>query len=135
MNLEDKIDVVKNILKDKKVAIGFSGGADSTLLAYLSSKVAKDTLAITINNHMFPNGFIENTKKLAESFGINHEIIDIDFYENDDFLANDSRRCYNCRNLMYGQIEKLANERHININELTLVELDSLWDEVKINIG
>ena len=46
MDLEDKIDIVKSILKDKKVAIGFSGGADSTLIAYLSSKVAADTLAI-----------------------------------------------------------------------------------------
>ena len=52
MDLENKIDIVKNILKGKKVAIGFSGGADSTLIAYLSSKVAKDTIAITINNHL-----------------------------------------------------------------------------------
>ncbi|MCR5026793.1 MAG: ATP-dependent sacrificial sulfur transferase LarE [Methanobrevibacter sp.] len=111
MNLEDKIDIVKNILRGKKVAVGFSGGADSTLLVYLSSKVAKNTLAITINNHMFPNGFIEDTKKSAKSFGINHEIIDIDFYENGDFLANDSSRCYDCRNLMYEEIEKLALEK------------------------
>lgn len=111
MNLEDKIDIVKNILRGKKVAVGFSGGADSTLLAYLSSRVAKDTLAITINNHIFPNGFIENTKKSAKSFGINHEIIDIDFYKYGDFLANDSSRCYDCRKLMYEEIERLALEK------------------------
>jgi len=63
------------------VAIGFSGGADSTLIAYLSSKVAKDTLAITINNHLFPKGFIEHAKQTAKSFGIRHEIIDINFYD------------------------------------------------------
>ena len=56
MSLENKINVVCNILKDKKVAIGFSGGADSTLIAYLSSKVAADTLAITIDNHLLPTG-------------------------------------------------------------------------------
>ena len=108
MNLENKIDIVKNILKDKKVAVAFSGGADSTLLAYLSSKVAADTLAITIDNHLFPKGFIENTKNLAEEFEINHEIIDIDFYEDENFLLNDSRRCYNCRNLMYTKIKQSA---------------------------
>lgn len=108
MTIEDKINIVKNILKNKKVAIGFSGGADSTLMAYLSSKVAADTLAITIDNHLMPKGFIENTKDISHSFGIAHEIIDIDFYEHEDFLSNDSSRCYNCRNIMYSQIKQLA---------------------------
>ena len=110
MNLEDKINIVKDILKDKKVAIGFSGGADSTLMAYLSSKVSKDTLAITINNHLFPTGFIENTERAAKSFGIRHEIIDIDFYDDEQFLSNDSRRCHTCRNLMYSKIDEMARQ-------------------------
>ena len=79
MSIEEKINIVRDILKDKKVAIGFSGGADSTLIAYLASKVAEDTLAITIDNHLFPTGFIENTQNATESFGIKHEIIDINF--------------------------------------------------------
>lgn len=111
MNLEDKIDIVKDILKDEKVAIGFSGGADSTLLAYLASKVAKDVLAITIDNHLLPTGFVENTKTAAESFGITHEVIDINFYDDEYFLSNDSRRCFTCRNLMYGEIKKLAQKK------------------------
>lgn len=111
MNLEDKIEIVKNILTDKKVAIGFSGGADSTLIAYLSSKVAEDTLAITIDNHLMPSRFIENTKQVAETFAISHEIIDINFYEDENFLSNDSSRCYNCRDLMYTEIEKMAQEK------------------------
>lgn len=110
MSLENKINFVCNILKDKKVAIGFSGGADSTLIAYLSSKVAADTLAITIDNHLLPTGFVEHTKKTAESFGIRHVIVDIDFYKHENFLENDSKRCYNCRNLMYSKIEEVALE-------------------------
>lgn len=110
MCLEEKIDVVCDILKDKKVAVGFSGGADSTLIAYLSSKVAADTLAITVDNHLLPTGFVENAKKLTQSFGIRHEIVDIDFYEDDEFLKNDSRRCFNCRSLMYSRIEQTARE-------------------------
>lgn len=108
MILEEKIDAVKDILKDKKVAIGFSGGADSTLLLYLSSKVAKNTLAITIDNHLMPTGFIEHAKNMADSLGIRHEIIDIDFYEDADFLENKPSRCHTCRNLMYCEIEKTA---------------------------
>ena len=111
MSLDKKIDVVKDILKDKKVAIGFSGGADSTLMAYLSSKVAKDTLAISIDNHLFPKGFIENTKKLTQSFKINHEIIDINFYDDEYFLKNDEKRCFVCRKLMYTKIKEIAHEK------------------------
>lgn len=111
MNLEDKINIVKDILKDRKVAIGFSGGADSTLIAYLSSKVAEDTLAITIDNHIMPTGFIEHVKNMTYSFNINHEIIDINFYNDNDFLANKSDRCYTCRNLMYNQIKEHAFEK------------------------
>ena len=110
MNLENKINIVENILRDKKVAIGFSGGADSTLMAYLASKAAKDTLAITIDNHLLPTGFVENTERVAESFGIRHEIIDINFYDNEYFLLNDSKRCYNCRNLMYSKLEEVAHK-------------------------
>lgn len=127
MNLEDKINIVKNILKDKKVAIGFSGGADSTLIAYLSAQTAKDTLAITINNHLLPTGFVENTKKATETFGIKQEIISIDFYEDELFLSNNSKRCYTCRKLMYDEIEKIANEKGFdficdgnNISDLTV---------------
>ena len=108
MNLEDKINMVNDILKDKHVAVGFSGGADSTLIAYLSSKVAEDTLAITINNHLMPKGFIENTQKTTEALGIRHEVIDINFYEDDEFLKNSTRRCFTCRSLMYSTIKKVA---------------------------
>lgn len=108
MNLEDKIDIVKDILKDKKVAIGFSGGADSTLIAYIASKVANDTLAITIDNHLMPTNFINHAKKMCETFGIRHEIIDMDFYEDEEFLLNLPSRCYTCRNLMYSEIKKTA---------------------------
>ena len=110
MNLEDKINIVKDILRGKKIAIGFSGGADSTLITYLSSKVADDTLAITIDNHLFPTGFIDNAKNTCESFGVKHEIVDIDFYKDKDFLSNNPKRCFRCRDLMYSTVKKVALE-------------------------
>ena len=32
------------------------------------------------------------------------------FYEDEDFLKNDAKRCYNCRNLMYEQIKIVAGK-------------------------
>ena len=114
MKLEEKIDIVKDILRDEKVAIGFSGGADSTLIAYLSSKVSADTLAITIDNHLLPTGFIEHTENVAKSFGIKHEVIDLDFWQDEDFLANTPSRCYSCRHWMYTNIERVAHENEFD---------------------
>ena len=111
MNLDEKIEIVKANLENKKVAIGFSGGADSTLITYLASKVSSDVLAITIDNHLMPTNFIENVKKSCDLFNVKHEIIDLNFYGDEEFLLNSPSRCYSCRNLMYSQIIDLAKKR------------------------
>ena len=45
MNLQEKISNVKNFIKDKKIAISFSGGADSTLIAYLAAQASDNPIA------------------------------------------------------------------------------------------
>ncbi len=125
MNLDEKIEYVKNIIKNRKIAIAFSGGADSTLLAYLASKVSDEPIAITIDNHIFPTGFIKHCKSVANEFGIKHHIIDLNFYEHEDLLANKPDRCFVCRDLMYGTIKNYAAEYEAvldgnNISDLVL---------------
>lgn len=112
MTIEDKINEVKAILKDKKVAIAFSGGADSTLISYLAGKVSKNPIAITINNNIMPEDFIENTRKIAGEFKITQEIIDIDFLKNEKIMSNVPERCYLCRKAMYEEIVKIASENN-----------------------
>ena len=80
MNLQEKISNVKNFIKDKKIAISFSGGADSTLIAYLAAQVSDNPIAITVDNKIMPEGFVENAKEIAGEFGLKHIIIDIDFF-------------------------------------------------------
>ena len=62
MNLQEKINNVKNFIKDKKIAISFSGGADSTLIAYLAAQVSDNPIAITVDNKIMPEGFVENAE-------------------------------------------------------------------------
>ena len=116
MNTNDKIEKVKEILKDyNKIALAFSGGADSTLLAYLAKESDCDVLAITYNNQIFPSGFMEFAKRRANEIGINHEIIESNFLEVDDVVNNSPKRCLVCRKLMYGTIKQLANEKGYEI--------------------
>ena len=109
MNLDEKIEKVENTIKNRKIAIAFSGGADSTLLAYLASKVSDKPIAITIDNHIFPTGFIKHCKKTAKEFGIKHKVIDLNFYDQKIFPPK-KQRGFLCREILYGEIIKNVPE-------------------------
>ncbi|MBE6512191.1 MAG: ATP-dependent sacrificial sulfur transferase LarE [Methanobrevibacter olleyae] len=108
MNTDQKIEKVKEIFKNyEKVALAFSGGADSTLLAYLAKEAGADVLAITYNNQIFPTGFLEFAKRRTSELGIRHEIIENNFIDV-DIVTNTPQRCLVCRRLMYGAIKQRA---------------------------
>ena len=116
MDTNIKINKVKEIFKDYgKVALAFSGGADSTLLAYLAKEAGCDTLAITYDNQIFPSGFLEFAKRRASEIGIKHEIIENNFIDVDDIVSNTPQRCLVCRRLMYGAIKQVANDKGYEI--------------------
>ena len=54
-----------------------------------------------------PKEFIAYTTKKAKEFNLKHEIIELDFINDPEFISNNSKRCYNCRKLMYENIQKL----------------------------
>ncbi|MBZ9569998.1 ATP-dependent sacrificial sulfur transferase LarE [Methanobrevibacter sp. TMH8] len=110
MDFDEKIEKVENIMRGKNIVIAFSGGADSTMVTYIANKVANKCLAITFNNEIMPTTFLADAKRIAKSIGIKHEIIDQNFLEIDKFKENKSDRCYLCRNIMYSNIKKSANE-------------------------
>ena len=116
MNANQKTEKVKEILKNhEKVALAFSGGADSILLAYLAKEAGCDVLAITYDNQIFPSGFIEFAKRRTSEIGIKHEIIENNFIDVDDIVTNTPQRCLVCRRLMYDAIKQVANDKGYEI--------------------
>ncbi|KZX11768.1 ATP-dependent sacrificial sulfur transferase LarE [Methanobrevibacter filiformis] len=111
MSLDEKIEKVKSVIKNKKIIVAFSGGADSTLIAYLSKKVSKDTVAITIDNGLMPSNFLKDSSKIAKEIGIEQITISQNYLENKKFKENSSKRCFICRNLMYSKIKEIAIEK------------------------
>jgi len=105
MQIEDKIRRLKDYLRNKKSILAFSAGSDSTLIAHILSEVSPDSLLVTVNNNMMPKDFIEYTKTQAERFNLEHKVIELDFLSNPTFINNGKERCYECRKLMYTNIQ------------------------------
>lgn len=114
MELEEKLDKVRNCLKDKRVVVAFSGGADSTLLAKLAHESSLEAVAVTIDNGVLPKNFIAKARKIAAEINIPHEVLKENFLKDELFRLNPPQRCYICKNKMYSILEQYAKERNFD---------------------
>lgn len=114
-NLNDKLENLLSFLKNKKVIVAFSGGVDSSLLAFLSNKYAKEALLVTEKSILYPDEEIQLTSEFAKKYGINHLIVERDPLEDENFRSNPKNRCYICKTGLYEDILKVKEERNFDI--------------------
>ncbi|MFX0044155.1 MAG: ATP-dependent sacrificial sulfur transferase LarE [Candidatus Hodarchaeota archaeon] len=114
-NLKKKLDKLISFVRDKKVIVAFSGGIDSSLLAFLSKKHAKETLLITERSILYPEEELEESSQFAKKFDINHMIIDRDPLKEEDFQCNPSNRCYICKKGLYKEILKIKELKNFDV--------------------
>jgi len=90
------------------VAVAFSGGVDSTVVAKAAFLALGDkAIAVTADSASVPRAEIAGAKKLAALIGIRHEIVRTAEFENPDYLKNAGDRCYFCKSELYARIEDL----------------------------
>jgi uncharacterized protein len=92
----DKYHLLLNKLKEKKkIAVAFSGGIDSTLLAYAAKQAEIDSLLITVTSPFFSKFDEKITVKIASNLGLKHVLIpnNLDI----DVVKNPINRCYYCK--------------------------------------
>lgn len=89
----------------------FSGGVDSTLLAFLANEELDDnSLAVTFSSPIFAPSEIDNTRAIAQQLGFRHRIIDIDLLADPRFTANDPQRCYYCKLALFRHLKRMASD-------------------------
>src|SRR4030043_1342048 len=99
----------------EKVLVAFSGGVDSTLLL----KVAQDTignknvLAVTALSPLYPERELAGVKKLIQTLGARHRLIQSNELEIPGFSKNPSNRCYYCKSKLFKELLDLAKEEAI----------------------
>jgi uncharacterized protein len=94
-----------------KVLVAFSGGVDSSYLAYAAHRVlGDDALAVTAESPSYPESHREMAVRVAADFGIPHRFVATREMERDDYRANRSDRCYFCKSELFDVLGDLRDE-------------------------
>ncbi|HWF61224.1 MAG TPA: ATP-dependent sacrificial sulfur transferase LarE [Nitrospira sp.] len=128
--IQQKLDRLRTLLtKMSSVVVAYSGGIDSTFVL----KVAHDQLhekavGITAISPTFPSIELEAAERVAQEIGARHETVQTDQLAIDDFVRNDSNRCFHCKTDLY---KLLANVRQSRATAYVVdgTNLDDLSDD------
>ena len=89
----------------------FSGGVDSSLVAFLAHQVLGGrALAATSCSESLTREDFALTQRLAADWGMAHRVIKTGEIENPDYLANPVNRCYFCKSTLYADLAGLAEK-------------------------
>ena len=102
-----------SILKEmKRVLVAYSGGTDSAYLAWAAKQAVGDkAIAITADSPSIPTSHKQDAIDFARQFGIRHEMIATYEFENPKYVANNSDRCFHCKDELFTRMDAIAAER------------------------
>ena len=109
----EQIEVLVGHLKPLRSAIvAFSGGADSTLVAWAAHRALGDrALAVTARSESLSGGEAEAARALAGQIGIRQEEIAYSEVEIPGYADNTPDRCYVCKGELFRRLAVMAGER------------------------
>ncbi len=89
-------------------AVALSGGVDSALLLAACCRAGAEPVAITAFTPLQPSFERQDARNAAQQAGCKLYVLEPDPLRLDEFCANDSRRCYYCKSLVFGAIKAKA---------------------------
>jgi uncharacterized protein len=122
--LHDKLNELIGFIENKQVIVAFSGGIDSSLLAYLSQKYAKKTLLLTVSSSIFSKTDLHEATQFAQNQNIPHKIIEVNLLQEKAFRKNNKDRCYICKRLIFTKFKEFCE----NLQHDIIIEGSNISD-------
>jgi len=117
-----------NLSQYDSVIIAFSGGIDSSLVAFVAGEVlGKQALAVTSASASLKRADLALAEKLAQDWGIEHRVIVTDELSKADYRANPTNRCFHCKTSLYTYLDEMAASGDVQV-VLNGTNLDDLGD-------
>jgi len=110
--LEEKELILHALLrKTGGLAVAFSGGVDSSYLAYAAKKVlGEKCLAVTALSPSYPKVQREMAERIVGGFEIPHRFIEAHEMNNPEYRANNADRCYHCKTELFDRIDDIMDQ-------------------------
>jgi uncharacterized protein len=110
------------------VAVAFSGGIDSTVVAKAAFlALGERAVAVTADSASVARRELDDARELARLIGIRHVVVPTHEFDNPDYLKNDGTRCYHCKTELYTTVERMLPELGVPV-VVSGANLDDLGD-------
>lgn len=96
--------------------VAYSGGVDSVFLAHAAHRVLGErALAVIADSPSLPRRELEEAVAIGEKFGFPLRVIRTHEFDNPQYLANPSNRCYFCKHELFTQLEPIARQEGFSV--------------------
>jgi len=113
----NKLTDLVSWFEDKdKVMIALSGGVDSAVVAYAAFQaLGSSAIAVTADYKTLSEDELISAKQVCSEIGIEQILLDYSELENEEFVKNDSNRCFHCRMELGDHLIELAKKHDVKI--------------------